>query len=125
MMATTTTSSPSTELREAPLNDIQFTAFADELTKIAESNHPKLKRWLKNTAILAGAAGASVGAGMLIERGAQKFLAQRWASLTPAARSNIKNGLAGVAGMGVAMAGDSVFRERLKRSTDEKVSRNP
>lgn len=107
------------------MNDVQLTAFADELTKIAESSHPKLKRWLKNTAILAAAAGTSVGAGMLVERGAQTLLAKHWASMTPAARSNIKNGLAGLAGMGVAMASDSVFRERSKSSTDEKVSRNP
>lgn len=94
---------------------ISYTAFGDELIKIAEAeqipiNKATFKKFLENTAFIAAGTAAGYGAGELTRRGLAKVVP----GLSPRARQAILAGTTLLGGTGVAL---------LKRKMDQEKNR--
>lgn len=76
--------------RTSLLSSATLAGLSDELWKIAEdaSKKGKLKKLLKSTALIAGGAGAGVGASMLLEAFVRKNF-PGWKHLSPTTRQRI------------------------------------
>ncbi len=95
------------------------TAFVDELTKIAAAKAPsekkgKLKRWLKNSALVAAGTGLGTGAYMVAEKGVGSKFGKRWSSLHPNTRRGIAGAGAGAATVGGLLLASKLAKERAK-----------
>lgn len=108
------TSSPSTEPHVAQSLDLSFSAFADELEKLAEAKHPTLKRWAKNTALIGAGYGVGHGAGMLAEKGLQTVAGGKWRKWQSPAKSKILRAGAGVSMAATFLAAENLLRQRSK-----------
>src|SRR3954463_12846749 len=109
-----------TTLRSS-LSSVTQEALLDELEKIATGLAPKdgktresLKRWAKNTAIIAG----GYGAGQLLAMGAEKVVKSKfgpaWAAMPAAKRMRILGPALGLTAAGVAVAA-----AHLKKTKEE------
>lgn len=87
----------------------------DELEKIAEDDQAKrLKRWMKNTAIIAAGTGAGTGAMMVSERLLSSALGSHWAVMSPTAKKLVVGPLIGLTSVGAGLAAKKLFEERAK-----------
>lgn len=93
-------------------SSVAAAALVDEFTKIAQAKKKgKLKKFLKNTAIVAGGYGLGHGAGML----ADEFIAKKVLKNIPLEKKKRWVGPA----LGAATAGSMLIAERLKRMHEE------
>jgi hypothetical protein len=109
-METTRTSSLSSATREA---------LFDELVKIAEEaekkqGNEKLKRWVKNTAIIAAGAGAGQGLAMLGEKALASKFGPKWAQMSAQSKMRILG-----PALGAATAGSLLAAQYLKKVQQE------
>lgn len=107
-MGTTVTSS-------VPL--VTRAALFDELGKIAEAqpgNTEKLKKWLKNSAIVATAAGAGTAATMVTDKLLGDKLGPGWKSLSPKTKMLIIGPLIGLSTLGGVAAAQKLHEARKK-----------
>lgn len=81
-------------------------ALLDELQKIAEATDrkTKLKRWAKNTALIAGGVGAAEGASQLAAKFTKDQFGKKWSKLAPSKRVNILRPVIGGLTAGTAVA---------------------
>lgn len=97
-------------------------ALFDELEKIAEvaasEQKPTIKKWLKNTALIMGGAGAGTAAAMLVDSALAKSLGARWAALPPTTKKYIIAPLMGATLVGAGLGGQKLMEERRKRDRE-------
>jgi hypothetical protein len=92
-------------------------ALFDELGKIAEAqpgNSEKLKKWVKNSALVAAGAGAGTAATMIVDKFLGDKLGKTWQSTDPKTKMLIIGPLIGVSTMGAVMASRKLMAERKK-----------
>lgn len=104
-MTTPTSSLPSATLA----------GLSSELQKIAEeTKSPKLKKWLKNTALISAGYGAGQGLGMLGEEALRAALGKKWNGWS----SDTKRKVIGTA-LGLATAGSLLSVANLEKKKAE------
>lgn len=93
-------------------------AFSDELEKIAlsDENKKKAKRWVKNTAIVAGGYGAGHAAGMLAEKAVTHAFGEKFKKLQPATKMKLVGPALGLATAGSAAA--SLYFKKKREEAD-------
>lgn len=92
-------------------------AFIDELEKIGSAEQErkeKIKRWVRNSAIIAAGTGAGTGASMLTEHAARHLLGAKWATMSPSSRQLVLAPAIGLTSIGAAMAARRLMEERAK-----------
>lgn len=95
------------------LSSAALSALRDEFEKIADAErNAKLKRWLKNSAIIAAGTGAGTGAALLTNEGLKRAIGPQWRSLSPTMRKAILAPAVGITSIGAAHA----FRRLLEES---------
>jgi hypothetical protein len=95
---------------------IDFLSFKDELVKIAESEKPSInkrtfRKFLENTALIAGGTAAGYGAGELTRRGLKRVVP----SLSPGVRKLILAGTTAGGGVGAAYLKHRMDEEKNRR----------
>lgn len=97
-------------------------ALFDELEKIAEATtqeqKPTIKKWLKNTALIMGGAGAGTAAAMMADSALVKRLGERWAALPPTTKKYIIAPLMGATLVGAGLGGQKLMEERRKKDLE-------
>ena len=114
-MATTPTSSTSGQARRAGL--------FDELVKISEATAPEakkptLKKWLKNTALIAGGAGVGTAVAMAADKLSGSKLGPTWGKLDTKAKKAIVGALLGASTVGAGLVGQKMMEERYRRDRE-------
>jgi hypothetical protein len=91
----------------------------DELEKISADNgrKEKVKRWLKDTALITGAAGVGAGVSMLAEEAAKKAFGPDWANRIPVSRRGM---VIGAGSFASGLAAKKFLEERRRRQEEEK-----
>lgn len=95
-------------------------ALSDELTKIAEvqeTTGQKVKKWAKNTALLAGGYAAGHGSAMVGDHVLQKVFGERWKQMATQEKMKLVAPLMGLAGVGMTVAGMNLAKQVHEGST--------
>lgn len=105
------------------LSTTTLAALRDELIKIgaAKAEREKklrLKKWLKNTLLIAGGSAAGTGISMAGDRILKKALGKAWARTHPKTRLAIAIPLASAAGAASMAAGKKMMTERRRRDRE-------
>lgn len=79
-------------------------ALFDELEKIAEKN-PKLKKWIRNAALITAGAGAGTAVAMVADRALTSVVGSKFNSLSRDAKMKLLGLGLGIATTGAYMAG--------------------
>jgi hypothetical protein len=105
----------------APLDSLVKLAFYDELEKISartaeqQRNRDQVKKWFKNSAIIAGGSAAATGLSMLAARYAPKIVGKEWGKLTPKQQVQV---------LGPVMTAGNILNQiLLQKMLKEKVRR--
>lgn len=103
------------------LSTCTLAALRDELEKIADATSAReralrerrraLKKYVKNTLMVAGGYGAGHGAAMLIEKGLEKRYGKAWASLPAQSKARFLK-----PALGIGTAASLLAARHLKRS---------
>jgi hypothetical protein len=101
----------------------RLAALFDELEKISEATareekKPTLKKWLKNTAIIAAGAGTGMAGAMVLDRMAGQHLGRWWNGLDPKTKKLLVGGALGATTIGSGMAAQKLMEERSKRDRE-------
>lgn len=86
---------------------VTHAALFDELGKIAEvhDNREKLKKWLKNSALVAAGAGAGTAATMVVDKLMGDKLGKIWQGMDPKTKMFIVGPLVGLSTLAAVAAG--------------------
>lgn len=98
-------------------------ALFDELEKISEATQPqdnktKIKKWLKNTALITAGAGAGAAATTVLDKILRDNLGNYWKSMSPTTKRLIVGPLIGISTVGALAAAHKLQQARMK---DENV----
>jgi hypothetical protein len=87
--------------------------------KIAEATQPpekksKFKRWLKNSLIVAGAAGTGTAATMVADKALGPHMGKMWNKMSPTMKRAVVGPLIGLTGIGAVLASQKLMQQRYK-----------
>lgn len=104
------------------MNQHSLNGLSNELLKIAEAEQKKpskLKRYLKNSAIIAGGYGLGHGLGMLADKGAKKAFGEKWTKMVPESKKRWIYPALGAASAGSFLANEYLNYKRQQALKDE------
>ena len=101
---------------------VTFSSFSDEISKIAAEHFEpprsdgkvKLKKWLKNTALIGAGTGIGTGAGMIAEKLVRKYHPE----IGPMTKMKYLSGLASAATMAGMLAKMEISRTRHEKDRE-------
>lgn len=91
-------------------------ALSDELQKIAadEGRKEKVKKWLKNTALISAGVGAGTAATMGIDKLVGSKLGPTWQSISPNTKKLVLGPLLGLSALGSRLVAKKLHEEMVK-----------
>lgn len=100
------------------LRTVEAGAFFDEFLKIAQAAPPEkkpvLQKWVKNTLIAGAGYGLGHGAGMLIDKGLELALKDKWQQIAPPTRKLFVGPALGIATAGAMLAHMHLANQRYE-----------
>lgn len=107
-------------LRACSTSSVSLVAVLDELEKISEDlpTKERVKRWLKNTAIITAASGVGAAAMTLGEDVLKRKLGPTWATLSPSTKRYIIGPALGVSSLGAGIMAKKMYDEQKRRATE-------